>query len=217
MSTPQGTVVLIDEQPLVSRTLEARLRVHGFSIRASFRGAPQAIAFLRETPVDVVLLRLSLRGSGLACLRELCALSSTIRVVVCNGPGEGDPETALAEGAVGYVETSGHPDDIVAAIRQATTRSIFLAPSPRTVEPGAAERAPLTPRELEVVAFVTQGHTNVVIARQLGVTEQAVKFHLSNVYRKLEVSNRTEMSLYVRLHGLLPPEQRSVEGEPRAS
>jgi DNA-binding NarL/FixJ family response regulator len=217
VSTPQSTIVLIDEQPLVSRALAARLRVHGFSIRASFRDASQAIAFLRETPADVVLLGLSLRGSGLACLRELGTLSSTMRVVVCNAPGEGDPETALAEGAVAYVEMSGHPDDIVAAIRQATSRSIFFAPPARTVEPAAAARAPLTPRELEVVALVAKGNTNAVIARQLGVTEQAVKFHLSNVYRKLEVSNRTEMSLHAQLRGILPTERSSVAGDPHAS
>ena len=128
-----------------------------------------------------------------------------------------DPETALAEGAVAYVETSGDPDDIVAAIRQATSRSIFLAHPAPTVEPGAAARAPLTPRELEVVALVAEGSTNAVIARQLGVTEQAVKFHLSNVYRKLEVSNRTEMSLHAQLHGLLTPKRSTVGGEPHAS
>ena len=66
----------------------------------------------------------------------------------------------------------------------------------------AAEESPLSPRELEVLQLVAAGATNGEIARKLWVTEQTVKFHLSNIYRKLDVANRTEASRYAHLNGL---------------
>ena len=61
----------------------------------------------------------------------------------------------------------------------------------------------LSARELEVLRLVAAGSTNSDIARKLWVTEQTVKFHLSNIYRKLEVGNRTEASHYAHVNGLL--------------
>ena len=64
----------------------------------------------------------------------------------------------------------------------------------------------LTRRELEILKLVAEGHSNANLARMLWVTEQTVKFHLSNVYRKLEVTNRTEASRWAQVHGLLDDE-----------
>jgi DNA-binding CsgD family transcriptional regulator len=61
----------------------------------------------------------------------------------------------------------------------------------------------LTRRELEILQLVAEGHSNAQLARMLWVTEQTVKFHLSNIYRKLDVSNRTEASRWAQLQGLL--------------
>ena len=67
----------------------------------------------------------------------------------------------------------------------------------------AAEDCPLTTRELEILQYVAAGSTNGEIARRLWVTEQTVKFHLSNIYRKLEVGNRTQASHYAHVNGLM--------------
>jgi DNA-binding NarL/FixJ family response regulator len=64
------------------------------------------------------------------------------------------------------------------------------------------EPTPLTARELEILRAVAEGHTNARIGRLLWVTEQTVKFHLSNIYRKLGVSNRTEASRYALVNGM---------------
>jgi DNA-binding NarL/FixJ family response regulator len=77
------------------------------------------------------------------------------------------------------------------------------APAADPVRPAPAARCPLTARELEILRAVAEGHTNARIGRQLWVTEQTVKFHLSNIYRKLGVSNRTEASRYALVHGLV--------------
>ena len=69
----------------------------------------------------------------------------------------------------------------------------------------AVEAAGLTERELGILKALARGLSNHGIAKELWVTEQTVKFHLSNVYRKLGVANRTQASHYAHLHGLLHP------------
>jgi len=118
-------------------------------------------------------------------------------------------ETALAAGAVAYVLKSAHPDDLASAVRQAFEHSIYLAHSVQAAEiPAApspqAAAAELTNRERQILRLVAEGHSNAQLAKMLWVTEQTVKFHLSNVYRKINVSNRTEAARWAQLNGLLP-------------
>jgi DNA-binding NarL/FixJ family response regulator len=74
----------------------------------------------------------------------------------------------------------------------------------------ATEDCPLTARELEILRLVAAGSTNGEIARRLWVTEQTVKFHLSNIYRKLEVGNRTQASHYAHVNGLVADDDQAV-------
>ena len=70
----------------------------------------------------------------------------------------------------------------------------------------------LTRRELEILQLVAEGDSNAQLAKMLWITEQTVKFHLSNIYRKLGVSNRTEAARWAQLHGLLD-RQPALTGE----
>jgi DNA-binding NarL/FixJ family response regulator len=72
--------------------------------------------------------------------------------------------------------------------------------APAVGKPAAPPSTLLTNRELEILRCVAEGHTNGRIARDLWVTEQTVKFHLTNIYRKLGVTNRTEASRYMLLN-----------------
>ena len=67
---------------------------------------------------------------------------------------------------------------------------------------GSGHPGGLTDRELSILRLVAEGLSNLDIASKLYVTEQTVKFHLSNIYRKLDVSNRTEASRWAQVHGL---------------
>ena len=117
-------------------------------------------------------------------------------------------DAALAAGASAYVVKTAHPEDLASAVRQAFSHSVYLASS-RAAEPTAAEKPKvddspgLTRRELEILRLVAEGHSNAQLARMLWVTEQTVKFHLSNIYRKLDVANRTEASRWAQRNGLL--------------
>jgi NarL family two-component system response regulator LiaR len=121
-------------------------------------------------------------------------------------------QAAFAAGASVYCVKRAAAADLVVAIRQAFDHSIYLAgaytgelASSGAADPGRyGEAAELTRREFEILQLVAEGHSNSALATMLWVTEQTVKFHLSNIYRKLNVSNRTEASRWAQLHDLLP-------------
>jgi DNA-binding NarL/FixJ family response regulator len=120
-------------------------------------------------------------------------------------------EAAFAAGAFAYVLKSADPDDLRAAIRQAFEPSVFFAPELADNEAEPAESPPVDPgltrREIEILRLVAEGYSNAQLAKMLWVTEQTVKFHLSNIYRKLDVANRTEASRWAQVHGLLASRQ----------
>src|SRR5205807_6268420 len=88
--------------------------------------------------------------------------------------------------------------------KTATTNGGAPGPLPPVAAGDEDENVALTRREREILALVAEGHSNRDLARMLWVTEQTVKFHLSNIYRKLDVANRTEASRWAQLHDLLP-------------
>jgi DNA-binding NarL/FixJ family response regulator len=90
-------------------------------------------------------------------------------------------------------------------LREIASGHVFHAFAPARARAAAQPAHTLTPRELEILALVAKGAANGHIARTLWVTEQTVKFHLSNIYRKLGVANRTQASHYAFLHGLIEP------------
>jgi DNA-binding NarL/FixJ family response regulator len=90
-----------------------------------------------------------------------------------------------------------------ALVREVAAGNVFHAFAEPRAQAAPAWRSGLTTRELEILRLVAAGAPNSAIARQLWITEQTVKFHLSNVYRKLGVSNRTEASHYAHVNGLL--------------
>jgi DNA-binding NarL/FixJ family response regulator len=114
---------------------------------------------------------------------------------------------AIACGVTVYGSKILDPDDIKAAIRQAFRCTIFHARNVLATQP-AADRVQfggisLTRREVEVLRHVAKGMTNGQIAQALWVTEETVKFHLSNIYRKIGVNNRTRASHWAAEHGFL--------------
>ena len=117
-----------------------------------------------------------------------------------------DPFSLAGAVALGSV----HPVALGTLLREISQGNVVHR---HQVRPVAAQEhdCPLTQRELEILRLVAEGHTNGHIARQLWVTEQTVKFHLSNIYRKLDVTNRTEASRWAQINGLLSTEVEEVE------
>jgi DNA-binding NarL/FixJ family response regulator len=214
------TAVILDQHPLwvdaVDQVLEP-LALDVVAKTTSIAAALDAVATLRP---ELLLMDLDLDDpprAGLECIRRARELAPGLDVVVLSGHGETEAvEAAFAAGAIAFVVKTAQPDDIVAAVRQVFDHSIFLrsafSPTPRAMPPQTHGEQGLTRRELEILRLVSEGHSNAQVARTLWVTEQTVKFHLSNIYRKLDVGNRTEASRWAQLHGVLAPEGVDVQG-----
>ena len=115
-------------------------------------------------------------------------------------------DAAFDRGASAYVLKTSEPDVIATAIRQAFEPSLYLArPKERGRPPTTVELiAPkLTRRELEILKLVSEGRSNRQVAELLWVTDQTVKFHLANVYRKLGVRSRFDAARWALEHGVL--------------
>ena len=113
---------------------------------------------------------------------------------------------AAAAGADAAIAKTFRLEGLGALVREVAAGNVFHAfGAPRAaIRPVAGAGLPsLTDRELEVLRLVAAGAPNSRIAAQLWITEQTVKFHLSKVYRKLGVSNRTEASHHAYVNGLL--------------
>ena len=134
---------------------------------------------------------------GITCIAMARERVPHLRAVVLSEETSSDYiDKALEAGAVAYVVKSAYPDDLASAVRQAFGSSVyFVGTRPRTAPHQGAvrpETLDLTRREQEILQLVSEGHSNAHLAKLLWVTEQTIKFHLSNIYRKLGVSNRTE-------------------------
>jgi DNA-binding NarL/FixJ family response regulator len=113
-------------------------------------------------------------------------------------------DEVFAAGADAVVSKSVHPVALGTLMREIVQGTVVHAPR-KAKGPMRVEDCPLTTRELEILRLAAQGYTNSRIARELWVTEQTVKFHLSNTYRKLGVANRTEASRYAHMNDLVAP------------
>jgi DNA-binding NarL/FixJ family response regulator len=205
------TAVLLDRQPLWLEALEgilARIDVH---VAGKATAPARALELIAKHRPDVFLTGIEMADGdmdGITCIGLAREAAPDLRVVVVSSlTGVEHIDRALAAGASAYVVKTAHPDDLATAVRQAFQPSVYF-PAPRVTGAGGHEEAHvlrLTPREREILRLVAEGHSNATLAKMLWVTQQTVKFHLSNVYRKLGVSNRTEAARWAQLNGLLPP------------
>ncbi|HET7808764.1 MAG TPA: response regulator transcription factor [Gaiellaceae bacterium] len=206
----ERTAVLVDPYPLWLDAVENVLAKNAVSVVGRTSSAERAVALCEELRPGILVAEPA--SGGIACIREATSRIPGLKAIALassNDPAQ--VQAAFAAGAVAYVVKTAHPDDVGVAIRQTFSPSLFLpAVAPAAVSNGNgafADSHPaveaLTKREREILTLVAEGHSNSQLARMLWVTEQTVKFHLSNIYRKLEVANRTEASRWAQLHGLL--------------
>lgn len=203
------TAVLLDQDQSWLSALERVIEDVGFGAIGKLTSPSEAMALIRDHRPDLFMLDTELNGSlsdGTNIVREASMYAPAMKTVVVSAAE--DPEriaAAVGAGAAAYVFKRAQPIELQSAVRQVFRRSFYLA-GPlhvRAGRPAEANDAGLTRRECEILQLVAEGGTNSEVARKLWVTEQTVKFHLSNTYRKLKVSNRTEASRWAHAHGLL--------------
>jgi DNA-binding NarL/FixJ family response regulator len=206
----ERTAVILDEQPLWLDAVEQLLKRVGVTIVGKTTEPSEALELVDEHRPDVLLTDYGVDDGELdavECIRKAHERHPELKTVVLSATDQPQQiQSAFAAGASVYCMKTAAQDDLLVAIRQSFEASIYLAHSLNATaarEPVPVETPELTRRELEILRMVAEGHSNSQLARLLWVTEQTVKFHLSNIYRKLDVANRTEASRWAQLHGLL--------------
>ena len=198
---------------MVEGTKQALERAGGFDVVGEAVSGGQVLPLVRRLKPDLVLLDLRMpQMDGLTCLTKIRKEFPDMKVAMLSVSQ--DPEliqTALKRGANAYIVKSIDPDDLAGALRQALEGNVFTTAG-ITEDPGerAAKDAGLTDRELGIIRAVARGLSNEAISKELWVAEQTVKFHLTNIYRKLGVTNRTEAARYAFEQGLVEPEPDSA-------
>jgi DNA-binding NarL/FixJ family response regulator len=165
----------------------------------------QVLPLVARTNPDLVLLDLRMPDmSGLACLEAIREKYPKVKVVVLSAFSDADHiNGAFQRGATAYIVKTVNPIDLPSALRQAVEASVYQGVQIfNGAESQAGERIGLTDRELEMLKALARGLSNSAISREFWVTEQTVKFHLSNIYRKLGVANRTEAARFAFERGL---------------
>lgn len=206
------TAILLDPHPLWLDAVQRVLEGVGVDVSGKATQPDLALKLVFEHKPDLFVAELGGGESRLEAadmIRSVQERAPGVRVIALSS--ESDPEQidrAISAGAAVYVIKTAQPADLASAIRHAFERSVFFpgvrsATMRETPSPPSEEAVSLTRRELEILRLVAEGHTNAQLAQMLWVTEQTVKFHLSNIYRKLDVANRTEASRWAQLHGLL--------------
>jgi DNA-binding NarL/FixJ family response regulator len=212
-SAPEQVGVICDSHPMWLDAVEQVLRRITVRVVGKTTSTSEALSMVEELRPDLLITELDgsdTELSGLALLERARAAVPSVRPIVLSMHQDSQIiDAALVAGASAYVVKTAHPEDLASAVRQAFSHSVYLAGrrnlAPAQVEVSARveEEPGLTRRELEILRLVAEGHSNAQLARMLWVTEQTVKFHLSNIYRKLDVKNRTEAGRWAQLHGLL--------------
>ena len=197
-------VLVADDHRLILEAILLSFEdVDGIEIVATASDGRQVVPLIARTNPDLVLpdMRMT-KMDGLTCLDRIRKHHPSIKVVMLSAFDDADRiRTALKRGASAYIVKTVNPLDLPAALRQVVQPTIYFGLPPQEEEPAAA--AGLTERETAMLRALARGLPNAAISKEFWVTEQTVKFHLTNIYRKLGVKNRTEATRYAYQHGLV--------------
>jgi DNA-binding NarL/FixJ family response regulator len=200
-------VVVADDHPFYRAGLARMLRETGIDVVAEVPDGESAIRAVEELAPDVVVMDLNMPGlSGLEATRRLTEHAPATRVLVLSiSAQEADVTEAILAGACGYVLKDGPMEEIVAGIRAAASGQSVISPPIATTllrrlrnAPGAGADlagAPLSARELQVLALLAEGRANHEIADALVISLSTVRNHISSILMKLQVENRVQAAV----------------------
>jgi two-component system nitrate/nitrite response regulator NarL len=203
--TDHPRVLLADDHFPLRASVRDTLEEEGFDVCAETADAASAVeAALRERP-DICLMEVKLPGDGLAAAAEICERVPDAAVVMLTASSEdSDLFAALRAGASGYLQKDIDPERLALALRGVLQGEAAVAPRlvarliedyrrlarPRRLQIGGPLATELTERETEVVELMREGFSTAEIAGHLSVAPVTVRRHISEVVRKLRVSDR---------------------------
>jgi DNA-binding NarL/FixJ family response regulator len=207
-------VLIVDDHSVVRFGVERALAgLADVQVVATAADGGEALRATAEHAPDVILMDIEMPGEldGIEATREIHRRHPRIRIVILTSHlDRGKIEAALQAGAIGYTLKDGDLDELERAVRVAVDGDYPIAPRAARVllesRPPAAQAMPnLSQREREVLALAARGYANKEIARTLWITERTVKGHLTRIFRKIGVADRTQAALWAQRNSLSEP------------
>ena len=210
-------ILIADDDPIVRQVVRALIGQNaGCAVLGEAEDGKQACAMVAQQPPDILLLDLLMPNlPGLETLRRLTAREAGVHtILLCSAISSRQVLEALQMGARGVVLKHNIAELLPASEAVMAGKYWIQGKSVSNVvqvvsdlmqagtESAGANRFRLTARELEIVAYITQGYTNRDLARALRISEETVKRHLTNIYNKVGMSNRLELALFAIEHGV---------------
>ena len=200
-------VVLVDDHAVVRSGLAQLLSGAGdIDVVGQAGDGAEGVEVVRRTRPDVVVMDLQMPGTdGVEATRQIVEEDLGAEVVVLTSYSDGARiVAALDAGAVGYLLKDADPEDVLDGVRAVSRGESPLHPRvARQLLSARAERAPevqLTPREAEELDLVRTGLANKQISRRLEISERTVKAHLTSVFQRIGVVDRTQAALWAERH-----------------
>jgi NarL family two-component system response regulator LiaR len=212
-------VLVVDDHPIVQQGLCGVITSrYGMAVVGQAKDGAEAIEKARSLQPDVILMDLVMPGkSGLEAIVDIKRENPQARILVLTSFGEEDRVlAAIKSGALGYLMKDTSPDELLHAIREVAKGNLFLPQDVATKfrsdlqQPQQDASMPetiLTRRELEVLELVALGWSNKQIAVRLVVSEVTVRYHISSILEKLNLTNRIQAAVYAVQKGLVIEEE----------
>jgi two-component system NarL family response regulator len=199
-------LLVADDHKLMIAAVRAALAgAEDIEIVSEAHSGSEVLPLVGRTAPEVVLLDLRMPGmDGLRCLELLRERHPSVKSIVFSGNDDpGAVDASLSRGAVAFIHKTIDPGDLAAVIRQAVAGNVFFAVSNRPPVDELHADWDLTSRETEILLALAEGRSNKEIAGQFCLSEQTIKYHLTNIYRKLRVGSRTEAVHQAYEYGLI--------------
>jgi DNA-binding NarL/FixJ family response regulator len=206
---PPTRLILADDHAIFRQGLRSLLLLQpGVEVVREVATAAELEAALAETPCDVLLLDLQLDRSMLG---EIRSLSNRVTVVILTASENlEDAVMAVRSGARAIVQKRFAVETLMEAVRTAAEGLVWTPPALQAelaAQLGAPIGKRLTIREAEVVRYVAIGLRNAEVAQRLSISESTVKTHLNNIFQKLDLRDRVELTRYALRVGLVTAEE----------
>ncbi len=204
-------IYIIDDHALFRNGLVSLLESRNISAVAA-ASPEQGLVEISSLDLDIILLDLRMpQMSGLEVLKALKGQDvKTPVVMLTTSTEENDLRDCLKHGAQGYLLKDMDPDELVGALNEVVSGSIVVAQDmtyilakvlKNELTDSESSFDVLTNREKEVACQVASGHSNKVIARELGISDGTVKLHVKSILKKLSLSSRVEVAVMVTEKG----------------
>jgi DNA-binding NarL/FixJ family response regulator len=208
-------IIICDDQAIVRDGLELLLKLEkDFNVIGLAQDGVEALDLVAKLSPDLVLMDLKMPGmNGVEACRRICSAHPSVKVLILTTFDDDEwVFDAIRAGASGYLLKDTPREKVVEAVRGTMSGKSYVDPlvagkllgqvASKQEQPSAIITAKLTEREVDVLRLIARGLSNAEIAQKLHLSEGTIRNHVSAIFSKLDVSDRTQAAIIAIRHGL---------------